>query len=229
MPASNFRLAGLSVLSLLGLALWELSGMDQTLALAMGDAHGFPLRDNWFLVRVMHDGVKTLAWLFVMFLCAAVVWPMPPLTELPFARRVQLVATALLAGGTVATIKASSATSCPWDLQLFGGVARYVSHWGGWRTADGGGGRCFPAGHAIAGFAFVGGFFALRHQLPRLAVAWLWAALTAGLVLGLGQQLRGAHFMSHTLWTGWLCWMVAWLTDPVFAGGDAALQPTGRP
>ena len=25
-------------------------------------------------------------------------------------------------------------------------------------------------------------------------------------LLGLAQQMRGAHFMSHTLWTAWLCW-----------------------
>ena len=116
----------------------------------------------------------------MLFLSIAVAWPVGPLTVLPFARRVQLVATALLAWGAVATIKALSATSCPWDLQPFGGVARYVSHWAGWRTPDGGGGRCFPAGHATAGFAFVGGFFALRQQCPRLAVAWLWAALAIG-------------------------------------------------
>jgi len=25
--------------------------------------------------------------------------------------------------------------------------------------------------------------------------------------------VRGAHFMSHTLWTGWLCWVTGWLCD----------------
>ena len=38
-------------------------------------------------------------------------------------------------------------------------------------------------------------------------------ALVAGLVLGLAHQVPGAHFMSHTLWTGWLCWTTAWLAD----------------
>jgi membrane-associated PAP2 superfamily phosphatase len=30
-------------------------------------------------------------------------------------------------------------------------------------------------------------------------------------VLGLAQQWRGAHFMSHTLWSAAVCWMIAWL------------------
>ncbi len=37
--------------------------------------------------------------------------------------------------------------------------------------------------------------------------------LLAGLLLGAAQQLRGAHFMSHTLWTGWICWSVAVLLE----------------
>ena len=56
----------------------------------------------------------------------------------------------------------------------------------------------------------MGGYFVLRDRAPRAARIWLAAALAAGLVLGVSQQMRGAHFMSHTLWTAWLCWTVAW-------------------
>jgi len=31
--------------------------------------------------------------------------------------------------------------------------------------------------------------------------------------MGLAQQVRGAHYMSHTLWTAWLCWSSAALVD----------------
>jgi membrane-associated PAP2 superfamily phosphatase len=48
---------------------------------------------------------------------------------------------------------------------------------------------------------------------------WLAGAAATGLVLGVAQQMRGAHFMSHTLWTGWLCWTTGWLTDPLLSGG----------
>ena len=78
---------------------------------------------------------------------------------------------------------------------------------------DGGAGRCFPAGHAAAGFSFVGGYFALARDTPRAARWWLAVALVMGLLLGLGQQMRGAHYMSHTLWTAWLCWTVGLAID----------------
>ena len=108
-------------------------------------------------------------------------------------------------------LKGISVTSCPWDLQAFGGVARYVSHWS--LLGDGGAGHCFPAGHAASGFAFVSGYFAFRKHDQVLARRWLTAALAAGFALGIAQQLRGAHFMSHTLWTAWICWTLCGVLD----------------
>jgi membrane-associated PAP2 superfamily phosphatase len=216
MQFSNPRLAWASAVALGAIVLWDVSGLDLALALATGGPHGFPLRNNWILTEVLHTGPKYLAWLFVVGLCLCVTWPVGSLRRLPPARRVQLAASALLASGLITLLKAGSHTSCPWDLHEFGGIARHVSHWFGWMQTDGGGGGCFPAGHASAGFAFLGGYFALRKDLPGLAKAWLIGALVVGLGLGIAQQLRGAHFMSHTLWTGWLCWMTAWLSDPLF-------------
>jgi DHA1 family bicyclomycin/chloramphenicol resistance-like MFS transporter len=61
----------------------------------------------------------------------------------------------LLSAAAVSLLKAFSSTSCPWDLREFGGLTPYVAHWR--RAADGGRGHCFPAGHAAAGFSFLGG------------------------------------------------------------------------
>lgn len=103
---------------------------------------------------------------------------------------------------------------------MFGRSAQYLSHWRWPGTGDGGSGHCFPAGHASAGFSFVSGWFAFRRAgQRRLAGRWLGAALAAGLLLGLAQQARGAHFMSHTLWSAWLCWAVAWGLDGLFNRG----------
>lgn len=229
MQLSTPRVAWISLATLAAILLWDASGLDLALALTAGGSHGFSLRDHWLLTNVLHTGAKYLAWLMIVALCLAVVWPVGVLRQLPTSRRVQLAASALLASAFITLLKAGSHTSCPWDLHEFGGVAKYVSHWAGWMDRDGGAGRCFPAGHATTGFAFLGGYFALRHDLRRLAIAWAALALVTGFALGVAQQLRGAHFMSHTLWTGWLCWMTAWLADPLFARkgaafGDEAMQ-----
>ena len=195
--------------SLLFLLAWDASGLDLVLAHWFGTTQGFALRDHWLFTTVLHEGARRLSWLLVVGLSLAVWWPVGVLRQLDRWQRLQLVVSILLGLALVVAIKRISSTSCPWDLAEFGGLARYVSHWR-FGLVDGGGAHCFPAGHASAGFAFVGGYFVLRDRAPRAARIWLAAALAAGLVLGVSQQMRGAHFMSHTLWTAWLCWTVAW-------------------
>ncbi|WP_232291588.1 phosphatase PAP2 family protein [Polaromonas sp. JS666] len=194
--------------------LWDYSGLDLWLAHWFGSARGFPLQDHWLWRGLLHDGIRPLPWLLELGLLAAIVWPVVALRQLAPERRAQLALTTLLALLAISGMKLHSHTSCPWDLQQFGGVAKHVSHWA-WGVSDGGGGHCFPAGHASAGFAFLGGFFAFRHALPATARRWLAGAMLAGFALGLAQQVRGAHYMSHTLWTAWLCWATAALVENI--------------
>jgi membrane-associated PAP2 superfamily phosphatase len=53
--------------------------------------------------------------------------------------------------------------------------------------------------------------------------------VAVGLLLGLGQQLRGAHFMSHTLWSGLLCWLSAWGLDLLWRGATTLRRPQPLP
>lgn len=211
-PHDFLRLLLWTFAALAALILWDTSGLDLVLAHWFGDSGGFALRNNGFLVGVMHEGARRLAWVLVLALVFAVWWPFGVLRAVSRAERLQLVVTTMLALAVVTGVKYTSATSCPWDLGEFGGVARHVSHWA-WGTLDGGSGKCFPGGHASAGFAFVSGYFALRRAKPKASRLWLGCAIGAGLILGFTQQMRGAHFQSHTLWTGWLCWTCAWMVD----------------
>ncbi|WP_447776035.1 phosphatase PAP2 family protein [Variovorax boronicumulans] len=208
----NLRPGVLTLLALALLMTWDALGGDMPLARLAGTPMGFPWRDNPFLVHVMHAGAKDLSWLVLVGLFVAIRWPVGVLRRLPTAARVQLALSVLASVLAVSLLKHASDTSCPWDVKEFGGVAQYVSHWA-WGVRDGGPGGCFPAGHASAAFAFLGGFFVLRHVAPRAAIVWLGTALVAGLVLGVAQQLRGAHYMSHTLWTAWVCWTVGFVIE----------------
>ena len=212
-PASLLRQTALwTLLALICVLAWDMSGLDLPVARWSGNSQGFALQSNWFMLNIAHEGTRKLAWLMVLALSLFIWWPVGLLRQVPFSRRVQLVVSTFAASTATSLVKRASDTSCPWDLAEFGGMARYVSHWSLGIT-DGGGGHCFPAGHASAGFAFVSGYFALRHSHPRAARIWLALALLGGFALGLAQQMRGAHFMSHTLWTALLCWTVCWLCD----------------
>lgn len=194
------------------LVAWDASGLDLPLARVMADGRGFALRDNWVAAVLLHDWMRRTAFLAGAWLLVGLWWPVGVLRRLSRGARVKWLASVLLGVALINALKYASRSSCPWDLTEFGGVGAYLSHWA-WGQSDGGPGRCFPAGHASAAFAFVGGFFALRPVSPPLARACLAFVAIAGLVLGAAQQLRGAHFMSHTLWTAWFCWVAAWMLD----------------
>lgn len=224
--ASPFKLLSWTCIALAGVLAWDMSGLDMPMAHWFGNSQGFPLQNDWFMVNIAHEGARKLAWTIVLSLSLMIWWPMGLLRQVPYSRRVQLVLGSLFSLIVMAIMKRISATSCPWDISDFGGVGHYVSHWA-WGVTDGGGGHCFPAGHASAGFAFISGYFALRHTLPQAARIWLATALLAGLALGLAQQMRGAHFMSHTLWTAWLCWTCCWICDMVTTQLQARRQASG--
>lgn len=188
--------------------------LDARLAEPLVSAGVFPLHDHWLLTTVLHDGARWLNGLLLLALLLMVWWPIGPLRQLGRARRVRLwlvVASAML---LVSSLKRFSGSSCPWDLVSGGAEPQAsLSHWQSLFSglSDGGPGHCFPAGHASAGFAWVALYAALHPHAPRAARIALAVALLAGCTLGVAQQLRGAHYMSHTLWTAWLCWAWAWL------------------
>lgn len=206
MPPADRRAARLALLALAPLLLWDLSALDLPTSRLFGGAHGFAWRDDWWLSAVMHDGTRHLAWGLALLLALNVWWPLTP--TLTRRERAWWLLATLAGAALVPLVKQQSLTSCPWDLAEFGGMARHLPHWrqlGPLALADGGGGHCFPSGHATSAFAFFSGGFALRRAHPLAARRWTTAVLLLGLLLGLVQMARGAHFASHALWSGWLC------------------------
>ena len=202
----------LTALLLGAVLLWDAGGLDLPLARRAGSAQGFAWRSVPALVLWLHEVPRALSMGLLVLLGIGAVWPYGFLRRLARRDRVQLVLSIVAAIAVSTLVKRLSNTSCPWDLAEFGGVARHVSHWR-WGVQDGGPGHCFPAGHASAAFGFVAGWFVLRRAAPGLATGWLLAAVAGGLVLGLAQQLRGAHYLSHTLWSAWICWTVGLVVE----------------
>ena len=208
--AVRHRDIGWLLAGLAALVAWEASGGDLWLIRLYGSPAGFAWRDAWLTSRLLHDGGRWLAW----GVMAALVWQ----TFRPGPRgpsrgeRLYWLGAILVGLVFVPSLKRFSATSCPWDLQPFGGTVPYVPHWllG---QADGGPGHCFPSGHAVAAFAFFGVYFLWRHHRPRLARAALAAVWIVGGAFGWAQMARGAHFLSHTLWTAWCCWAICSAAD----------------
>lgn len=193
---------------------WDMGRLDMPLARLYGDAQGFAWRNHWLTGGVLHEGARGLACGVFGVLLLGLWWPLPFVVALSRRERICWLATMLLCVALIPLLKRVSSTSCPWSLAEFGGAVQYVPHWVlGQR--DGGPGRCFPSGHASSAFGFLAGWFALREREPRAAKLWLIVTVMAGLVLGWVQMMRGAHYLSHSLWTAWVCWVV---TDLSFHG-----------
>ncbi|MFO0291765.1 MAG: phosphatase PAP2 family protein, partial [Rhodospirillales bacterium] len=112
----------------------------------------------------------------------------------------------------VPALKRVSRTSCPWDVVDYGGTVPWVSHWA-LSVADGGPGHCFPSGQAVAACAFRVPALAWRRQHPGRARVARAAVLAVGALFGAVQVLRGAHYLSHVLWSAWLCAAMAVAVD----------------
>ncbi len=215
------RPLGALLLTLLLLLGWDATGADLAVAGWFADAGGFRWRDAWWASGLLHQGGRAAGLLALLALALHAVWPLPGAglagrAPVPRAERLYALAVVLLVALAVPALKRLSLISCPWDLAQFGGVAQHVSHWR-WGVPDGGPGRCFPSGHAVTAFALWGAVLTWRRHRPRRAWAIALAVGGAGLLLGLGQVVRGAHYPSHVFWAAWLC--------AALVVAAAALQP----
>jgi membrane-associated PAP2 superfamily phosphatase len=212
--------------ALAALLWWDVSGWDLALAGWYGNAQGFALREAWVTRRLLHDGGRLLSGL-ALALAAVLAWRGDG-SAMARPQRLAWLGAVLAALVAVPALKRASATSCPWELDVFGGRFDYVPHWL-LTVADGGPGHCFPSGHAVAAFAFLPLYFQWRDAHPRRARAALAAVLGFGALFGWAQLARGAHFPSHTLWSAWLCWTIGVAASWLMARRAMPLAPEPQP
>lgn len=198
---------------------WDASGADLSVMHWLGDAQGFALRDHWWLSTVGHEGAKRLAVLVFLGIVWMAFRPMGIWRQMPRLQRIEIVVGITLSLMVVTAVKRVSLTSCPWELQAFGGIASHVSHWA-WGVSDGGSGHCFPGGHASSAFAFLALSLpwqaSTEHHHRRTGQKLMVAILVLGLILGAIQTLRGAHYPSHTAWTALICAATTWVNHVFF-------------
>ncbi|MEW6373084.1 MAG: phosphatase PAP2 family protein [Pseudomonadota bacterium] len=183
--------------------------IDLMLADALYDPgmHAFPWRHAWLTETFSHVILKELlsaAAVGVILVAMLDTWR-PRRTRDGLARlRLRVVAlSALFVPLVISTLKQASVAHCPWDLARYGGTEPYL------RLFDAlpfgvQAGHCLPAGHASSALWLVSlcvYWMPLRFRAARGVAA---AGLAFGGAVGWMQQLRGAHFLTHTLWSTWI-------------------------
>ncbi len=119
---------------------------------------------------------------------------------------------AILVPLVVAILKATTNIPCPNDLRHYGGLYPYVTLLREYPPSFHQVEKimCYPAGHASGGFAFLSLLFLFSSKRNKtialvsvMAVAWS---------MGMYKMLIGDHFLSHTIVTMLLSWLIILMT-----------------
>jgi membrane-associated PAP2 superfamily phosphatase len=226
------RAAWLLAASALLILLIGMGDIDLLLADLMFDfhVHEFPWQHVWLTEAFGHGTLKTMLTVLGALPIAACVWDLwrgaRRRRALPewWRLRMRLMSLCVILIPLVTSLlKRASRSHCPWDLERYGGYQPYyrlLEHMPRWVEA----GHCLPGGHASSALWLVGlAVFWLPHN-PRKAADVALCALGFGAAVGWMQQMRGAHFLTHTLWSVWIaCAVLAALL-----AANKALRATRR-
>ena len=216
-----------SALLLLGMAILILAiGQYTDLDLVLADLYFdtqtkvFPWDSTWFARGLMHGWVKNvIVWSGYLLIVAMLLDTVRPFARLDRTGRAKLRVVALasiIEPALIVTLKGYSNMHCPWGIKRYGGPHPFLRLLDtvpdAWQA-----GHCFPAGHASVGMWLCAlAVFWLPHS-PHRASTVFASGLFAGITLGWVQQMRGQHFLTHTLWTAWLSSAVVIALIAVFA------------
>lgn len=189
------------------LILWNFfnvgGSIDLKLIYPFIDQNGqFPLRQYWSLAELNHRYVKDI--LILVYLTLLIGW----LISLKLPNWNQrcwefgyFFCMVVLSTTLIGVLKSQSDHACPWDMII---PTQDGILWDFSSTT----GHCFPGGHASSGFALITGYFVYRISNSKQAYFFLITGMILGFAMGWAQMMRGAHFFSHNLWTGWITWLI---------------------
>lgn len=171
----------------------------------------FPWQHAWFAEQFNHVILKALLSCLAGAAVVMALWDTwRPRAHWTPARRLGmrvLGMSAISVPVVVSLLKRASTSHCPWDLERYGGHAPYIRLLE-LMPAGVDPGHCLPGGHASSALWLIALSAFWWPEQPRRALGV--GALMMAFALGVGfiQQLRGAHFLTHTLWSAWIACVV---------------------
>ncbi len=206
-----FLLVGAVSLSVISLG----TDLDLTLADHAFDARAgvFPLRQAWVTTTFNHVILRHVLTALAVMILLVVARDLYAPRAWSWLRRFQLhviALSALLIPSVISLLKQTSVSHCPWDLQRYGGSAPYIKLFE-LMPAGVSPGHCMPAGHASSALWLISLSILFVPQRLLHAACSLTLFLFFGIGVGWLQQLRGAHFFTHTLWSAWIAMLIVFL------------------
>lgn len=202
-PRATKKLLALTLLAYAGIVLlFEAASLDlwtQDWFFDFSASRWLVARHAFLPKLIFYNAPKAALILFGAYLLAVVAGWIAPRN---WTRRESVYLLACLAAVPIAVAlgKKFTGVCCPWELARYGGPHDHRSLLEAIRA--GLHCQCYPAGHASGGFALLGLAFAGKNRSAALGLA-------AGWTMGLYQMARGAHFLSHTLGSMMIGFIVA--------------------
>ena len=166
-------------------------------------------KDEPILKLFLYDGLKQGLIIFGVFILILLIF----FRKKEFVKEYKkgliiLLLSSIFVPTIVGSLKAITNTPCPCNIEHFGGeypdikvLDKYPEDFIQKSKA-----KCWPAGHASGGFALMALFFFFKN--PRNQFFGLIGAITLGWSMGTYKMLLGDHFLSHTIITMILAWII---------------------
>lgn len=172
---------------------------------------------NWIVDRdqavshfIFYDGVKMVLVQFYVGLLVLLLVSFKTGFATEYRRGIGVVLlTMALAPSIVHELKEETNMACPRNLQRYTGHVVYKKLFETYSPDNRPDkpSKCFPAAHASGGYALLSLYFLAAGAVRR---RWMLAlALTVGTLMGGYKMLIGDHFLSHTVVSMELCWLVS--------------------
>ncbi len=173
-------------------------------------------KNSWILDRnlepwksIFYVGIKKVLILFALSLLISLLFFRKYRVIQEYKKGILIVISSfILIPAILATLKKVTNMPCPKNEIHYGGKMVRTAVWESYpekyknmkRIA------CWPAGHASGGFALLSLFFLFKSRKNKIIV--LITALIIGWSMGIYKMAIGDHFLSHTLITMILAWLI---------------------
>jgi len=158
---------------------------------------------------IFYDGIKKLLILFAVSILLALIFLRNNKTVIAYRKGlILIVLSAIFVPLIVGGLKKATNMPCPKNEIHYGGVYPSTKVWESYPPTFKKCHKicCFPAAHASGGFALLSLFFLFRKRRNKILA--LVGALTVGWSMGLYKMLIGDHFLSHTVISMILAWLI---------------------
>ncbi len=166
-------------------------------------------RNEKILKFIFYDGIKKLLIIVaVLMLLSLIVFRRNKIVNEYKKGLIVVILSAIFVPVVVGGLKAVTNTPCPKNTVIYGGIYPEVKVLESYpkNFHQKGKIKCWPAGHASGGFALLSLFFLFKS--PKNKKRAIILSMIVGWSMGLYKMMIGDHYLSHTLVTMFLAWII---------------------